>query len=91
VLCDPKDIRSYPVLRAPYTHRPTIFLYETYPGGVGISDKLYTHYDRLLSAATNLIENCGCKEGCPSCVGPAGETGAYGKAGALVLAGLKSD
>ncbi len=86
IMCDPTDIRALGVLRAPFTQKPTIFLYESYPGGVGISDKLYMHSARLLNAAISLIAGCGCKEGCPSCVGPVGEVGPNGKSGAVELA-----
>ena len=88
VLCDPTDIRAQAMVRAPFSDRPTIYLYEVYPGGVGFSEKLYTHHSRLLEAAISLLTSCECKEGCPSCVGPALEVGAHGKPGALQLAKL---
>jgi DEAD/DEAH box helicase domain-containing protein len=88
VLCDPSDIRAQAMVRAPFSERPTIYLYETYPGGVGFSEKLYTHHDRLLRAGMSLLAECPCAEGCPSCVGTAVETGEHGKAGALKLARL---
>ena len=86
VMCDVNDIRAEAMLRAPFTQCPTIFLYEVYPGGVGFSDKLFTHHKQLLEAAASLIAGCGCTEGCPSCVGPALEVGEHGKNGALKLA-----
>ncbi len=86
VMCDVNDIRAEAMLRAPFTQCPTIFLYEIYPGGVGFSDKLFTHHKALLEAAASLIAGCGCTEGCPSCVGPALEVGEHGKNGALKLA-----
>ena len=79
------------MLKSPFSDRPAIFLYETYPGGVGFSDKLFAHHDRLLSAAISLIGDCSCKEGCPSCVGPTLEIGEHGKRGALSLARLAVD
>jgi DEAD/DEAH box helicase domain-containing protein len=88
VLCDLTDIHAQAMLRAPFSDRPTIYLYEVYPGGVGFSDKLYTHHSRLVDAAVSLLTHCRCKEGCPSCVGPALEIGQHGKPGALKLAQL---
>ena len=88
VLCDLSDIRAQAMLRAPATAKPTVFLYETYPGGVGFSAKLFTHHDRLIEAVISLLSDCCCKEGCPSCVGTALETGTHGKPGALKLAAL---
>lgn len=86
VLCDPSDIRALGMVRAPLTGKPSIYLYETYPGGVGFSEKLCAHHDRLLEAAVALLEECPCVTGCPSCVGPALEAGTHAKTGALRLA-----
>jgi DEAD/DEAH box helicase domain-containing protein len=86
VLCDPSDIRAAGVVRAPFTQKPTVFLYETYPGGVGFSDKLFTQYEGLMKSAVSLVSGCVCKEGCPGCVGPVLEVGPNGKNGALLLA-----
>ena len=88
VVCDPSDILATFMLRAPESQKPSVFLYERYPGGVGYSEKLYTHYEQLVTAALTLLSDCPCKSGCPSCVGPALETGTYGKAGARTLAQL---
>lgn len=88
VLSDPTDIRAKAMLRAPFSDRPTIYLYEVYPGGVGFSEKLFIHHRQLMDAAVSLIGTCGCKEGCPSCVGPALEVGTHAKAGALKVAEL---
>lgn len=49
---------------------PAIFLYDTYPGGTGLSEKLFGHTDTLVSQAIALIERCDCQKGCPACVGP---------------------
>jgi len=86
VMCDLTDIRAQANLKSPFSGLPAIFLYESYPGGVGFSEKLFTHHERLLSAAISLLDECRCKEGCPSCVGSALEVGHYGKSGALQLA-----
>jgi len=86
VMCDPTDIRDTAMLRAPFSERPVIYLYESHPGGVGFAEKLYNHHERMLQAAISLIAGCGCKEGCPSCVGPGLEIGEHGKSGALKLA-----
>ncbi len=86
VLCDLGDIRAQAMLRAPLSEKPAIFLYETYPGGVGISEKLFHHHQRMLDASISLLTGCHCNEGCPSCVGPILEVGPFGKEGALRLA-----
>lgn len=49
---------------------PAIFLYDTYPGGTGLSEKLYGDGAELVARAIELIERCECPRGCPACVGP---------------------
>ncbi|MCA1900959.1 MAG: DEAD/DEAH box helicase [Candidatus Hydrogenedens sp.] len=86
VLCDPADIRAHAMLKAPISQKPTLFLYERYPGGVGLSEKLFHHHYELIKASLSLLESCPCRNGCPSCVGPAIEIGSLGKQHALQLA-----
>ena len=64
---------------------PNIYLYDCYPGGVGLSEPLFRLHEKLLNHTWNLIADCPCEEGCPSCVGPAGEVGAKGKQVALEI------
>jgi DEAD/DEAH box helicase domain-containing protein len=49
---------------------PTLFLYDNYPGGVGLSAPLYDDASRLVADARDLVAACGCTAGCPACVGP---------------------
>ena len=74
--------RNEPV---PDDYEPNVFLYDNYPGGIGLSEPLYRLHDRLLAESRALIGACPCREGCPSCVGPAGEIGSRGKEVALVV------
>jgi DEAD/DEAH box helicase domain-containing protein len=64
---------------------PRIFLYDAYPGGIGFSAPLFGMHEELLSKTRLLIEGCGCESGCPTCVGPVGETGPLAKSVALRL------
>jgi DEAD/DEAH box helicase domain-containing protein len=64
---------------------PRIFLYDAYPGGIGFSAPLFAMHGELLSRTRALIEGCGCDQGCPTCVGPVGETGPLAKRVALRL------
>ena len=66
-------------------YEPNVFVYDNYPGGIGLSEPLYRLHGRLLSESQRLIAACPCREGCPSCVGPVGEVGSRGKAVALAL------
>jgi DEAD/DEAH box helicase domain-containing protein len=58
---------------------PNLFLYDSYPGGIGFSEPLFRACDLLLARTRALIESCECEAGCPSCVGPAGERGEKAK------------
>ena len=73
LMCDPGDIRVIYQVKAPFTQRPTIYIYDSYPGGVGFSEKLYELHRELFTTAKKMIEQCSCEEGCPSCVGPVNE------------------
>ncbi|MGB8332640.1 MAG: DUF1998 domain-containing protein, partial [Polyangiales bacterium] len=49
---------------------PTIFLYDTVAGGIGLAPRLFEEREELLRRARHLIESCQCNEGCPGCIGP---------------------
>ena len=49
---------------------PTVYLYDNFPGGVGLSEPLWERQAELLRLATDLVERCDCRAGCPACVGP---------------------
>jgi len=66
-------------------YEPNVFVYDAYPGGIGLSEPLYRLHDRLLAESRKLIAACACADGCPSCVGPAGEVGSRGKEVALAI------
>ncbi len=50
--------------------RPAVFVYDHYPGGVGLSAPLFDQRDRVVRDALRLIRQCGCAHGCPACIGP---------------------
>ena len=58
---------------------PNVFIYDNYPGGIGFSRPLYEMHDLLLARTQELISGCECQSGCPSCVGPEGNTGPHAK------------
>src|SRR5699024_10396025 len=69
VKCDRSDIHVMPQVKATHTEKPTIFIYDSYPGGIGLSEKLYTRWHDLLKEAANHVANCYCEAGCPVCIG----------------------
>jgi len=85
LMCDPNDLGRVYEIRSPHTGRPTIYLYERAPGGVGLAERLFRLHDDLMKAAAELVSNCGCEWGCPSCVGPVLEVGSTGKADCLSI------
>ncbi|HET9878883.1 MAG TPA: DEAD/DEAH box helicase [Candidatus Limnocylindria bacterium] len=80
LMCDPRDLGVLAQVQAPFTGRPTLYLYDAVPGGVGLTERLFTLVDDLVQACRKAVESCPCADGCPACVGPAIEVGARGKA-----------
>jgi len=73
-------------------NNPSVVLYDQVPAGIGFSRKLFEIHSEMLLRALELVESCECEDGCPSCVGPAGENGAGGKGETLaILRLLQSD
>jgi DEAD/DEAH box helicase domain-containing protein len=71
LMCDRRDLGS--AVEAGVedpTFNPTIFIYDNFPGGIGLSRPLYEIREQVLTATRNLIQSCSCDDGCPSCVGP---------------------
>lgn len=69
VMCDRSDIHVAPQIKAAHTGLPTIFIYDHYPGGIGLAADVYKRFDEVKEAARSLIRKCPCKDGCPSCIG----------------------
>ncbi len=70
LMCDPRDLGSVAEVRSVTTQLPTVTIYEVYPGGVGFSSRMYELHRELLDDASELVRDCPCLAGCPSCVGP---------------------
>ena len=67
-MCDRWDIGGLSTNFHPQTGRPTIFIYDGHPGGVGITLQGFRNFDALVGDAHRLIAECPCEAGCPSCV-----------------------
>jgi DEAD/DEAH box helicase domain-containing protein len=67
---------------------PRIFIYDNYPGGIGFSEPLFAMDDELRRHTRDLIAGCDCQHGCPTCVGPIGNTGPMAKTVALRILDL---
>jgi DEAD/DEAH box helicase domain-containing protein len=66
---------------------PNLYIYDAYPGGIGISEPLYRACDTLLNRTLELINACPCENGCPSCVGPTADRSERTKEVALEILG----
>jgi DEAD/DEAH box helicase domain-containing protein len=81
----PKDLlaKIQPVHGTPFysemDFEPNIFVYDNYPGGIGLSPSLFDLEKRLLETCLKTIAACPCQDGCPSCVGPTMESGELAK------------
>jgi len=84
-LCDARDIGAESHVRSPYNGLPTVYLFDSVPGGVGLAGKLFEVRDSLLEACHATLLACDCTNGCPSCVGPQIESPSPAKMAALKL------
>ena len=64
---------------------PNLYLFDAYPGGIGFSEPLFRTHELLVHKTRELIAACGCEQGCPSCVGPAGDLAPRAKEAALAI------
>ncbi len=67
-MCDRWDIGGVSYPQFAETGRATVFIYEGYPGGVGITEKGFDLLDELLARTLDAIASCPCEAGCPSCI-----------------------
>ena len=85
VMCDVSDLHVTPQIKAVHSNKPTVFFYDRYPGGIGLSERVYKELGVILNEAESIVVNCECESGCPSCVGVSGETGENSKQTAIYL------
>jgi DEAD/DEAH box helicase domain-containing protein len=89
VLSEAKDLRAN--ARNPWMSgekeffEPNLYLFDAYPGGIGFSEPLYRAHELLVHKTRELIRACPCEQGCPSCVGPAGDLAPRAKEAALAI------
>lgn len=68
VMCDRFDIGGLSTNYHEDTQEATIFIYDAYDEGIGISEKASQLFDKLVKSTKNLLDNCECTDGCPSCI-----------------------
>jgi DEAD/DEAH box helicase domain-containing protein len=67
-LCDRNDIGGISTPIHPDTGKPQIFVHDGHPGGVGITERGYEIVEEWWQATLDVITECPCEDGCPSCV-----------------------
>ncbi|HEY9088580.1 MAG TPA: Zn-binding domain-containing protein, partial [Anaerolineaceae bacterium] len=86
LMCDGEDLGGHAEMECAFEEgAPAVIIYDRVPAGIGLSENLYRIHAELIARAYELVSECDCKEGCPSCVGPAGENGYGGKEETLAL------
>lgn len=69
VMCDKQDIHAVPEVKSVHAELPTLYLYDKYPGGIGLAEKLFEQSQEVMEKALDFVWNCPCEGGCPSCTG----------------------
>jgi DEAD/DEAH box helicase domain-containing protein len=85
LMCDPGDLGTSLEARDTESGLPAIIVFDGVPGGAGLSPRLVDLWPRLVTATLERVQTCPCTEGCPSCVGPVGESEPGAKAAARQL------
>lgn len=89
LMCDSRDLGVHSDPQSTLADgQPAIVIYDEVPAGIGFSEKLYEMHLELIERAVQLVRECECADGCPSCVGPAGESGLGGKQETLAILDL---
>lgn len=88
-ICDRWDVGGISTPWHRDTGAATIAIHDGYPGGAGIAELGFEAAPGHLATTLELVESCGCRQGCPSCVqspkcGNGNEP--LDKAGAILLA-----
>lgn len=83
--CTPMRLQDVTGANAKEFFEPNLYLYDAYPGGIGFSEPLFRVHDLLVQQTRELIAVCPCDQGCPSCVGPAGDLAPRAKEAALAI------
>jgi DEAD/DEAH box helicase domain-containing protein len=90
VMCDAGDLGSLAEPQSKIGNgAPTIIIYDKVQAGIGLSNSIFDSHLDLIRASRELITQCSCIDGCPSCVGPAGENADGAKNATLaILSGI---
>jgi DEAD/DEAH box helicase domain-containing protein len=86
LMCDTRDLGVHSDPQSPLTEgHPAVVLYDQIPAGIGLSQRVFELHSDLVTRARELVAECPCLDGCPSCVGPGGEWGQGSKKETLAI------
>ncbi|MFW6333635.1 MAG: DEAD/DEAH box helicase [Desulfosalsimonas sp.] len=68
VLCDRDDLAGISTPFHPQVKSAAVFIYDSFPGGIGLCRSAYARADQLLEQTLKVISDCECESGCPACV-----------------------
>lgn len=92
IMCDINDLGSHFEPKSDLADgQPVVILYDKVPAGIGLSENIFRIHADLMKATLDLVSECTCQDGCPSCIGVSGENSAGGKQETLALLQLLND
>ncbi|MFO7929120.1 MAG: DEAD/DEAH box helicase [Candidatus Humimicrobiaceae bacterium] len=68
VMCDRWDIGGVSYSSHPFNRKAAVFIYDSYEGGIGLSEKAFYLFPKLVKITNELVRDCNCSSGCPSCI-----------------------
>ncbi len=83
-MCSVTDIHMATEIRDLLHGLPTLYLYDAYPGGIGLAERVYKDASKVFETSLAMVRDCACEDGCPSCIGPMSTEGGA-KAAVMIL------
>jgi len=68
VMCDRWDIGGVSASNHPETMKPTVFIYDGFEGGIGLTEKAFELIIEIVKMTLELVRDCKCEDGCPACI-----------------------
>jgi DEAD/DEAH box helicase domain-containing protein len=68
VMCDRWDIGGVSTPNHPDTNKPTVFIYDSFEGGIGLIEKAFELIIEIVKMTYDLVKECKCEDGCPVCI-----------------------
>lgn len=68
ILTDRNDLGGISIPYHPQVDSAAIFVYDSIPGGIGLSRAAFAKAELLLERTRSAIASCNCENGCPACI-----------------------